>query len=190
MGRVCWIALCAAFISRLCTLCSSQLVYAITIRDFLPTECSLVQFPDRAPHGEILTRSAVSTSCPYKSLMDAGVISGHPDFNAGRGSGNIPGAFFQANKINGNAGYIRLFDDAGRAVTTGSPTFEPTVLEYTTLAPSGLPKPQYCTGNSVVSATGMVRCGAISSEPKFSTVSKMGKQCSQKSSSNASSLEQ
>lgn len=172
MGPMFWSTLCAAFLSMLSPLCYAQLVYAITIRDFLPVQCSLVSFPDNTPSDEVVMMGAVSTACPYKSLMDSGVILGHPDFNAGKATGYVPGDFYEANKINGNTGFLRPVNDAGETANTGNPTFEPTVLEYTTLAPSGLPKPQYCNGNSVVSDTGMVRCGVLRDDPpKFSTVS-------------------
>lgn len=161
---------CAALSCQFCLQCTGQLVYALTVRDFLPQQCGLFAFPDTKA-AEYVVRGAVDNECPYKDSLNSGVISGHPDFNSGKGSGGIPKYFYDKYKIDGSEGFLRPNNDEGEAAAEGRARFEKTVLESSILAPSGLPKPQYCDTNYVVSRIGMLRCGAYDpSPPRFITV--------------------
>lgn len=82
-----------------CNGCGSEsIIYQITVRDFLPLWCmrradfESLNITDPLPPGSTFDRNLVLTSdkfdafqgdgvCPYQSYIDAGEISGHPDFN-------------------------------------------------------------------------------------------------------------
>lgn len=157
-----------------CPLCDGQLTYSLTIRDFLPSKCSFVQFLDLDNTSEVSHVSRILKSCPYNAQIEAGVISGHPDFGAKRAAGTIPGNFYRKHRISGEKGFLRPYNDDDEVGARGSPTFEPTVRDHVVVAPSGLPKPGYCTGNSILSKSGMLRCGVFFDArvgfPRFSTV--------------------
>ena len=160
--------LCALSLQLALPVCVSQSVqYALTVRDFLPSSCSLVN-TNVGPERSFITRTGVrSEDCPYKSDILAGKVSGHPDFDKGPGAGDVPAYFYDLYKVDGRNGFIR--GQPGRR------SFERTVEEFIELAPSGLPKPVYCSGNDFAGANGTVRCGYFRTPDTgteyFSTVS-------------------
>ena len=132
--------------------CMSQLVqYSLTVRDFLPVDCSLVD-TEVAPGLPFLTRTAVNNVlCPYQSDILAGKVSGHPDFQKDVDAGDIPGYLYDLYKVVGSKGFLR--GQPGRR------NIGKTVEQFLELAPSGLPKPVYCSSNPFAGANGTVRCG-------------------------------
>lgn len=144
---------------------STSLTYALTVRDFLPHWCSSLR-SDTRPGDDFLYDIPIALPCPYRDEIIAGTISGHPDFDRIHLSHSIPGYFTDANKIDGNEGFILP------GSTEGNPFFEKTVEEYTEIASSGLPKPAYCTGNTLKGFNGTTRCGLFGNpQGAFSTVS-------------------
>ena len=133
------------------------LSYALTVRDFLPTSCSLTR-TEVGPGVKFSEVSSVSADCPYRAEILNGELSGHPDFNMISGAGSIPGGFYDEHKISGSNGYL-LPNSGSTAASTGNVFFESTVGEYTEIASSGLPKPSYCTSNTFAGFDGEVRCG-------------------------------
>lgn len=133
--------------------------YALTVRDFLPSECSALRSTRgfRQPFVEGL---GINHNCPYRSFIQSGIVSGHPDFNRNRegNAGSIPGYFYANHKINGQNGFIRTNSNPGRL------SHEKTIEEYTVIASSGLAKPVYCKGNSELGYNGTVRCGLFERE--------------------------
>lgn len=144
---------------------STSLTYSLTVRDFLPIWCSQLR-SDTPPGSDFLYGTTVAEECPYKEEILAGNISGHPDFDRIDNSHTTPGYFTQAHQIRGDDGFILP------GSTPGSPYHEKTVEEYTEVAPSGIPKPVYCTGNSLKGFNGTTRCGLYGNPATaFSTVS-------------------
>ena len=143
-----------------------DLVYSLTVRDFLPSQCSILK-SDVAAHQPFST-GIINNACPYRPAISAGIVSGHPDFDRATNAMSIPGYFRKEHLINGNDGYIK------RTSSKGNMTHEKTVEEFLEVATSGLPKPVYCKGNSRLGFNNTVRCGLFmtnSGARKFATVS-------------------
>ena len=151
--------LCTAILCLLGESDSQILSYAITVRDFLPSVCSLTR--TTVGPGEQFTQvpgTSLDPLCPYLDEIKNGKMSGHPDFNRGNSPGSIPGGFYAEHKVSGSNGYL-LPSSGGILASEGSTLFESTVREYTEIAGSGLAKPSYCTSNTLAGFGGEVRCG-------------------------------
>ena len=155
---------------RTCT--SQSLSYALTVRDFLPQQCSKLRTNGQTT-ASFSTGNSINSLCPYQADLAADRISGHPDFDRSSNALSIPGYFRSEHLISGDDGYI-LGSSSG-----GSAAHEKTVEEYLEIAPSGIPKPVYCTGNSLLGFGGMVRCGQYQSGGNFffATVSEITPKC-------------
>lgn len=148
----------------------SSLSYALTVRDFLPQQCSELR-SNANFNLAFTTGQSLDARCPYQTEILAGTISGHPDFDRSANALSIPGYFRAAHLISGNDGYI-----VGSASSGADSNHEKTVEEFMEVAPSGLPKPVYCTGNSELGFGNSIRCGLFGtgSSRKFATVGAFG----------------
>lgn len=128
-----------------------SLSYALTVRDFLPQQCSKLR-SNADFDVDFSFNNGIDSRCPYQADLAAGTISGHPDFDRSANALSIPNYFRSEHFVNGNEGYI--ISGSG-----GNADHEKTVEEYTEIAPSGIPKPVYCTGNTLAGFNGTLRCG-------------------------------
>ena len=147
------------------------LTYTITVRDFLPSSCSLLLGNVAAGENYTIITN-IAGQCPYQDDIKAGTISGHPDFERRDNAASIPRSFYTEHKIVGSNGYLKP-NSNGIGASAGRDDVETIVQEYAEIAESGLAKPSYCASNSGSGPNGEVRCGAFKQgiETRYGTVS-------------------
>jgi hypothetical protein len=136
------------FCSTPTTKAADDLIYRVTIRDFIPATCFGLTETMRSEWtdtwGGSAPSAAAATNCPFKDHIISGNLLPNLDFQATNYRAGIP--------LNANRN-ITFTDAAGNSVTPGQ--IEPMVKNA--LGPdtsqTGLLKPQYCTEDPDV------RCG-------------------------------